>query len=212
MPPGTPDDIQPPSQPLPSHLGSAPGRRSPLGWASDPLGDVREHMAERRHIMRSALIAGLIGGLASLSGLPALMLIVAVASGSIAVSIFHRRMPGAEIPAGKGFRIGLLTGLFVWLAAAVPNALAMLSQTGRTLFQQKINSEVTESIHRSIATAHDPVAAEAMKNMLAYILTPEGMAVFFFVSMLFAAFASVLLGGIGGTIGAKLFVNRTNRD
>jgi len=220
MPPGTPDDMQPPSQPvpsqplpsqhLPSHLGGAPGQRSPLGWASDPLGEVRSGMAVRRNMNHAAMIAGVGTGLACIL-LPVMLPVVPwvilgmLAEGGIAVIIYHRRTPTASVSPSQGFRLGLLSGFFGWLTLTAFFCLALLSQA----FRDAIHSQFSDQLAATIKRSPDPAAAQKMAETLS---TPSGLVSMVILGLiLFGAFFLVF-GGISGAIGASVFGKKPHQD
>ena len=208
MPPGTPDDIQPPSQPLSSHFERTGVQRAPLGWASDQAGDVREAMAVRRNMIRSAVIAGMIAGFGCLIPFPPLIMVLMLACGGIAITIFHSRMPSQSTPPSMGFRIGLLAGFFAWITNICVNLLLLIPPNNRALLQEQFRNKLAETLN----AAPDQASREILQKLEDLISSTSGLMTVFAVSMILLGVVFLVLGGVGGAIGAALFGSRSHQD
>jgi hypothetical protein len=149
---------------------------------------------------RAAMIAGIIGGLGSMLLTPLFML----AAGGICITLYHRKVPQTTVPAGQGFRMGLLTGFIGSLVFSGVFLLAMAMPSNRASVQQVMN----QRIHDAITTNPDPVAREAMQRISESLTTPGGMATLIGFGLVIFAVLFLILSGIGGAIGAALFGQR----
>jgi hypothetical protein len=196
------------SQRVSSHLGSAPGQHSPLGWASDPLGEVRSDMAARRAMNRAAMIAGVGTGLASTIPFMPWIIVAMIAGGGIAVTIYQRRVPASPIAPSRGFRVGLLTGFFGWLTLGLLNGAMLIPSANRAL----LHRQLAERLADTIRNAPDQASREMMQKLADAIATPSGLAGILILGLFLVGACFLLLGGIGGAIGASVFGKKPQQD
>jgi hypothetical protein len=183
-------------------------QRAPLGWPSDPAGDLREAHAMRRNMLRAALVAGMIAGFGCvIPFLPWIMLLM-LACGGIAITIFHWRMPTESTPPSMGFRIGLLSGFFAWVTNATINLLLLIPPGNRALLQKQLHEKLAETI----STAPDQASREMLQRVGEMIGSPSGLMSIFAIGMVILGVVFLLLGGLGGAIGATLFGKRHHQQ
>jgi hypothetical protein len=195
IPPGTPDDIQPPAEPV------SPQWHPPIHKPTDPT---------RSAFVRSSLVAAVLGtgsffiaGIFAAAGAAAVqpfVFLLMIASGGLAVTLYTRRVH-AGLPAGKGLRLGLLTGFFGAMMTMAISLLSLISHNSRDQFRQM----VTEALNNSAAASSDPAAHDVANRMAASIGTNGGLVAFLLLMMLFVAAIYLILAGIGGAVGAALF-------
>jgi len=187
--PGTPGDAQPPAEPV--SLG--PGSVFPPAQRVDPV--------DRRTVIFSALLAGFTAGLGTLLPFVPVITLSMVAAGGIAVTLYKRRMPHVAVPPRRGFRIGALAGFCGFVLNASASALGMLSEPNR----EALRSAMHERLKEAMSVNSDPSALQMLNRLGDMISTTAGLAALFAFSLLMFGLIFVLLGGIGGSIGAALF-------
>lgn len=195
IPPGTPGDIQPPANPV------SPQWHPPVHKPTDPT---------RSAFVRSSLIAAVLGtgsffiaGIFAAAGAAAVqpfVFLLMIASGGVAVTLYTRRVH-TGLPAGKGLRLGLLTGFFGALMTMAISLLSLVSHNSRAQFRQM----VTEALNNSAAASPDPAAKDVATRMISSIGTNGGLIAFLLLMMAFVAAIYLILAGIGGAVGAALF-------
>ena len=195
IPPGTPGDIQPPADPV------SPQWNPPIHKPTDPT---------RSAFVRSSLIAAVLGtgsffiaGIFAAAGAAAVqpfVFLLMIASGGVAVTLYTRKVH-TGLPAGKGLRLGLLTGFFGALMTMAISLLSLVSHNSRDQFRQM----VTEALNNSAAASADPAAKDVATRMISSIGTNGGLIAFLLLMMAFVAAIYLILAGIGGAVGAALF-------
>ena len=186
---GASGEAQPPAEPIPP--GSAPAL-APTRRA-DPL--------DRRAVIFSALLAGFAAGLGTLLPFVPVITLSMVAAGGIAVTLYKRKMPYVSVSVRRGFRLGALAGLFGFLLNAGASVMGMLSGENRAALRDAMHERLKEAM----SVNSDASAQQMLNNIGDMISTPGGLAALFAFSLLIFGLIFVLLGGIGGWVGAALF-------
>ncbi len=173
--------------------------------------------------MRAAIALAVPAGLLSsgLSPLSTLGLFWMAAAAAWAVVLYVRSQRPAWITIGAGARIGLVTGLLAgWLAFAVSGGwlfaertllheASQIDEAYKTFvldpFEQK-KSNVTANMAASDAAR----AQDSLSKMEAFILSPEGHAGVWVISLAFYSSFLVFFAVGGGALGARLLA-RTRR-
>ncbi len=182
-------EAQPPAEPI--SPGSAPALATMR--RADPL--------DRRAVIFSALLAGFAAGLGTLLPFVPVITLSMVAAGGIAVTLYKRKMPYVSVPARRGFRLGALAGFFGFLLNAGASVIGMLSEQNRSALRDAMHERLKEAM----SVNSDPSAQQMLNNIGNLISTPGGLAALFAFSLLMFGLIFVLLGGIGGSVGAALF-------
>lgn len=191
LPPGTPEELQPPAEPV-----TPEPRRE---WHRQPVLDVPG--MDWKSARRAALIAGIIGGLGSLVPVGIFIAFWMLAAGGISITIYRRSTPHSQVRPIDGFRMGAMTGFIGFLFNAVLTSIGMLSAGTRAQLRTALN----ETFKNMTANNADPVAQQTAQNLAAWISTPSGMATLFVVGLLFLGIFLVIIAGLGGAVGASLF-------
>lgn len=98
LPPGTPEEMQPPFQPVAT-------RAARIQWS---------------RALPGAALAGLLAGLLSLAPLLNLLFIVwGILAGTMSVAVYRRQVPGTTLGSGESARLGALGGLLAFLTYAI---------------------------------------------------------------------------------------------
>ncbi|HWR35857.1 MAG TPA: hypothetical protein VN622_08330 [Clostridia bacterium] len=187
LPPSTPDNLQPPSEPLRP-------TESPLTLPADILpGRLNWGQA-----LRTALLVGIIAGLITIVRSPLLLGLWLLAAGGISVAFYRARMAHHPITPGIGFRLGAVTGLVAFAVKAIVSSIGVLVPASRA----EIVRQVQEQVAAAIANNPDPAAQEMMRNIGEWLNTPGGFATMFTIGLLFLCLFSTVLAGVGGALGA----------
>jgi hypothetical protein len=184
LPPGTPGEVQPPAEPVPL---AAPPQPARLEWSQ---------------AVPAAAIAGMLLAIAWVIPFSSYFLWM-LAAGALAVALYRRRQPGAVVTTRMGARVGAVAGLIAFALFALLLALQLLVFRGGG----QLRDALQQMIRQSAASNTDPRAQE----MLARMLSPEGMAVLITVGMVIFFLMFVGLSSLGGALGAKLFGERERR-
>lgn len=126
----------------------------------------------------------------------------AVAAGFLAAAFSRRRISGTAIGAGAGARLGVLSGLLLFAMSTIPEmfALAMLHKGA------EIRSQMMEKLQQMATRYPGPES----QPFLDFVKSPDGFAIMMVASVIFALVAFVVLGGLGGALGAA-FLGRNDR-
>jgi hypothetical protein len=174
--PGTPGEMQPPAQPV--SLSPRPLLSpSEIDWSAGGA---------------AVLLAGILSGIGFF--LP-LGLIWVVVGGGLAVWLYNRRRPPyTQITSGTGAKLGAVTGVVGYLLFAIVAVL------GLTFASERIWSELTIAMKERVGPNPDA----SVQQMFETMKTAEGKAILavFVMAFIFAIF--LLLGTLGGTIGAAV--------
>jgi hypothetical protein len=123
--------------------------------------------------------------------------IAVIGAGFLAVAIYRRNNPTARLRAGTGARLGALSGLFCSAITAVLGALRVLALNEGG----EIRKTMLDVLQQTATRYPDPQSQSALE----FLRGPAGLAFF----MLFGALMFILMGTIGGALGAAL---RGRRD
>jgi len=115
-----------------------------------------------------------------------------LATGVIAVGLYHRRNPGVILSPATGAKFGALSGLMAFgiLAILSGASMAVLHSRG------ELQSTLTEVLDQAAARTADPEALA----MIQQFKNPQGLALVMIGSMLGALLLFVAISSIGGAI------------
>ena len=124
-------------------------------------------------------------------------------AGALAVILYRRRSPGADLTAGIGAKLGAISGV---MGFAIFGIVAGL---GATFFDAggQLRTSLLQAVEQSAARATDPQA----RQIFEYFKTPQGLAVVIVVSLAIIFVAFVLLSCLGGAVTAALLRRRLDR-
>lgn len=151
--------------------------------------------------LKPCLLAGVVA-----SGLMFLGLhpFVAMASvGFLAVIFYRQRRPEILVKAASGAGIGSLAGLLWFAMSSVFEALTV------TLFHKgpELHAAIMAKIQETASQTTDPQVLALFDR----VKTPEGFEFLMIAGLVFAFFASIVLGGLGGAMGGAI-LGRRNRS
>lgn len=122
-----------------------------------------------------------------------------VAAGFLCVILYHRRRPMARLTAGRGARLGALTGGLGFGVFAIMLALMTAFRSGN-----EIHDALVKYFQQYAAQTADP----RMQQVLDLIKTPDGYLVILVLSLAVTLIAFVVFASLGGAIGAFLLHRR----
>jgi hypothetical protein len=126
----------------------------------------------------------------------------AIGAGFMAVAFFRRRSLGTVVRTGAGARLGALSGLLFFSASTIIETLAVV-------FLHKgaeIRTQMMEKVQQAAARYPGP----EVQPFLDFVKSPRGFAFMMVASLIFGCLAFVVLGSLGGSVGA-LFFGRNDR-
>jgi hypothetical protein len=126
--------------------------------------------------------------------------VAALGSGFLAVIFARRRGLGISIQAGAGARLGAASAfLFFGISAIVETLAVVVLHKGA-----QVRSEMMEKVQQAAARYPGP----EVQPFLDFVKSPDGFAFMVVASLLFGLLAFLILGSVGGAIGATLFRRR----
>jgi len=118
-----------------------------------------------------------------------------LAAGFLSVVLYRRRCPLISVTAGMGARLGALTGVLGFAAAAAILTLWTAFRSGREIHDAFLNY-----IQQYAAHSSDP----HMQQVLELFNTPEGFTFIMILSLMMTLIAFAIFSSLGGTIAAFL--------
>ncbi|HZD31335.1 MAG TPA: hypothetical protein VE779_06715 [Candidatus Angelobacter sp.] len=178
-----------------------PGAQSPA-WATGTP-PYQPNAIQWDAAFKGAFLAGLAA--AVLSATPVIGLgccLWLLGAGALAVWLYQRRIPGVYVTPGMGMRIGAVSGVIGFVATTIWSVFRFAKDSGA------VRAVMAEQMQKSIASSPDPRAQEIMRQFMANLNTPEGLATFFVLMMVIMAVIFVLFSAAGGALGASMFAKR----
>jgi hypothetical protein len=187
------------AEPVPAGHGLPPGPENELelGYPAVPASTLPGFWS---HEARPCALAAAVAVLLVFLGLNPF--VAALGAGSLAVVFSRRGSSGAAIRAGAGARLGALSGLLLFGASTVFEALAVavLHRGG------EIRNEMMDKVQQA-ATRYP---SSKVQPFLDFVKSPGGLTFLIVASLIFGLVAFIALGSLGGYLGAT-FLRRRNR-
>jgi ribosomal protein L40E len=179
LPPGTPDNIQPPAE--------------PVRLSFDRVHTVDWRLAKRK-VLTIGIVAGLIAFVLPLNGFGAVFW---TALGSFIAVRQYSLTPGTSLTSGLGARLGALAGTAAFLTWTALFALALAAfHQG-----QQLHEVVTKSMQETATRYPSPQTTQVMD----FISSPAGFALFITFSVVIYLVLSVACGALAGALSGTLF-------
>lgn len=175
MPPGTPDEIQPPAQPVITPLAG---------------GDIDWRRA-RQKVLLVGMAAGMLTIFVPAAGIGFLAWMLV--GGFIAVRLYGSN-PALRLNSGIGAKLGAITGLAGFATWTVLFLLFVLTQT------QQLRDTVHKSMQDWVTQYPSPQASQVVE----FVTTPAGFAALITTSVVLALIIFLVCGSIGGTLAGAL--------
>ena len=143
--------------------------------------------------------AGLAMGLATFI-LATLFPVWIVGGGWLAVSLYRRRAFASEVAAVAGAKLGALAGLLGFAFFSIANSIAVATKIFVLHQGAQLRSQLLAAVEQAASRNPDP----RVQPMVEWIRTPEGLAFLIITGMVLLFFAFLVLGSLGGLVGASL--------
>jgi hypothetical protein len=161
------------------------------GTFSKPTGNTNA-----RAELRAAFYAAIVAAILSLIQPGGALILALPLGGFLSVLLYRRFSLGSEPSPRTGFRLGAISGLFVFGLLIVLIAVGTLARHT----EGELHTQVIQVIQQAQARNPDPQARQAFE----YFMTPPGMAFMMVIGFVFMCILFVLLSGVGGAISASL--------
>jgi hypothetical protein len=127
--------------------------------------------------------------------------VAALGAGFLAVALSRGR--GTDIRAGAGARLGALGGVLLFGMSTILETLAVsVLHKGAEL-----RSEMIEKFQQAATRYPGP----GVQPVLEFVKSPDGFAFIMVASLIFGFLAFIVLGGLGGALGAAFLGRRGRR-
>jgi hypothetical protein len=157
--------------------------------------------SDRARFLRAAIYAAAIAAL--LSTIRGGVIIGIPLAGILSVRFFRKGAPELQVPPRLGFRLGALTGLFLFGMLVLVSTVSIAAQGGSDEFRQRM----LDIIRHYQAANPDPQAQQIYQ----YFQTPQGFVVMTLFGMLVTCIIMVVVSGLAGLASAALSQRRSDR-
>jgi hypothetical protein len=150
------------------------------------------------HAIKPCALAALVASILMSLGLNPFVAMISV--GFLAVVFYRQRGPGIKLKAASGAALGALAGL-LWFA------ISSIFETSIVLFLHKgpeLRTALITKIQEAAAQTSDPQVLTIFDRFK----TPGGLEFLMVMGLIFAFLASIVLGGLGGALGAAILGRR----
>ena len=140
--------------------------------------------AEKRRVALHSMVAA------------AAMTVLKLAAGLLSVAFYRRGVPGGNLTAGLGSRLGALSGMIGFGIFSLLTALETL------IFRSggELRAALLQAVDQAAARNSEPQA----QQMLEYLKSPQGLAVVMVMGFIVMFFLFLVLSTLGGVLGAAL--------
>jgi len=176
LPPGTPDEIQPPAQPV---------FRPAIAWG-----------AARRSIIIAGILAAIAAMIAPIGGLGVLFWTFLA---TLVVVHLYARRPDARLTGASGARLGAATGLASFLAWVTMFLVAVFG-LGQG---PQLHKFVIDSMREASANYPTPQASQAMDFIASNSGFATFITMMLALLLLFSVICGVLAGALAGAVSAR---------
>ena len=201
LPPGTPEDVQPPAEPMVNESGAL--TTPPV----HPLQPLPQGKLIWRPAVGSALVAGLLAAVGTSVPVIPLAMLCMFASGGLAVTLYRRRVTAQAVTPWMGAKLGVLAGGLGFGLLALLSALRLFAASERS----ELRAAFREKMQEAMANAADPDVRQAMGEFRNYIATDHGLILMVILFLGIAAVFFLVFSALGGALGAALFGRESGR-
>jgi hypothetical protein len=188
------------AEPMPAVPGVTPeqGRRLELGSLGIPASSLS--VTGSQAVKPCALAAAVAVALMFLGLNP---FVAAPGAGFLAIAFYRRHRPGTVIRAGAGARLGAFGGLLFFGMSTIGEMLAVvLLHKGA-----EMRGEMIDKVQQAATRYPGP----EVQPFLDFVKSPGGFTFILVASLIFGVVAFIILGGLGGVLGATV-LGRRNRS
>ncbi len=200
LPPGTPEDLQPPAEPIGERV-------APVVSNEKVLRPQARNKLVRRAAFSSALVAGMLAAVGTSIPIIPLAMLCMFASGGLAVTLYRRRAGFRTVTPWMGIKLGLLAGGSGFGLLAVLSTLRLFASSER----MHLRTAFRDKLQEATAATADPEVRQAMEQFRGYIATDHGLVIMVLVFLAIAAIFFLIFSAMGGALGAFLFGRETVR-
>jgi hypothetical protein len=126
--------------------------------------------------------------------------VAAIGAGFLSVALFRRRIPGTLTRASAGARLGALGGFFLFGMSTILETLAVVVLHKGA----EIRGEMMDKFQQAASRYPGP----EVKPFLEFVTSPDGFAIMMLATLLFGLVAFIVLGSLGGALGAAFLGKR----
>lgn len=199
--PGTPEDLQPPAEPM-MHERDAPAPTSSGAGFS-----ISENKLQWRPAISSALIAGMLAAVGTSVGVVPLAMLCMFAAGGLAVTLYRRRAGHHAVGAWMGAKVGMLAGGWGFGLLALLSAIQLFSASRLT----ELHRIFQEKMQEMMATNTEPETRQTLEQFRDYLGTDHGLIVVSLIGIVILGIVFVGFSALGGVLGAVLFGRERGR-
>ncbi len=166
--------------------------------------------------VQSAALFAVPAGLILLIPLPLISLLGVVAGAVWTLRRYQRLAPGAPLLTPRlGGRIGLVLGLFAALISTAAEAVVFLMERytlhqGGSLIDSPYQIKLRQTVEQ--ATQMNPDAAEQLRHMLAFLLSPEGVGAATLFSVAVSALSVLTFAWLTGRFAVRYSAGRKRSE
>ncbi len=202
LPPGTPEDVQPPAEPMLSEHNALGMPQPEDRYSSGSMaGNVAGNKLIWRAAFSSALVAGMLAAVGTSIPIVPLAMLCMFASGGLAVTLYRRRVGYLPVTPWMGAKLGLLAGGLGFGLLALLSTFRLFAASERT----QLRAAFREKLQEATATAADPDVRQVMEQFRSYIATDHGLIIVVLIFLAIAAIFFLIFSALGGALGAALF-------
>lgn len=194
LPPGTPEDLQPPAEPMENARGGTNISRPDFAPPA-------ENQIHWRSAFSSALMAGMLAAVGTSIPIIPLAMLCMFASGGLAVTLYRRRVGYRTVTPWMGARLGLLAGGLGFGLLALLSTFRLFATSERV----ELRAAFREKMQEAMNAATDPEVRQAMEQFRNFIATDHGLILVVLFFLVVAALFFLLFSALGGALGAALF-------
>ncbi len=212
LPPGTPEDVQPPAEPMESErnvLGMPQPEdfHGPENGLGSTAGNIAGNKLMWRPAFGSALVAGMLAAVGTSIPIVPLAMLCMFASGGLAVTLYRRRVGYLTVTPWMGAKLGLLAGGLGFGLLALLSTFRLFAANERI----ELRSAFRDKIQEATANAADPDVRQAMEQFRGYIASDHGLVIVVLIFLAIAAIFFLIFSALGGALGAALFGRESGR-
>jgi len=193
LPPGTPEDLQPPAEPMVSEPRGAEAKL--------PDGTYPPNKLVWRPAFGAALVAGVLAAVGTSIPIIPLAMLCMFASGGLAVTLYRRRAGYRTVTPWMGAKLGVLSGGMGFGVLALLSTFRLFAASERLALRTQFHDKMQEAIG---ATA-DPDVRQAIEQFRSSIATDHGLILLVLFFLAIAAVFFLTFSALGGALGAALF-------
>ncbi len=166
--------------------------------------------------VQSAALFAVPAGLVLLIPLPLVSMVGVIAGAVWTLRRYHRLAPGAPLLTPRlGGRIGLVLGLFAALISTAAEAMVFLMERytlhqGGSLIDSPYQVKLRQTVEQ--ATQMNPDAAEQLRHMLAFLLSPEGVGAATLFSVAISALSVLTFAWLTGRFAVRYSAGRKRSE